>query len=847
MPYPDVAGILHPLESTDREAFVRMCSPFCSELLDRHPEWLPAETARESKSAPELLRLAGARDLNSVLRDFRNHQMLDIIWRDLCGLATLEDTFARLTGLAETCCETALLEHERRLADRHGLPRDTEGRHIRLCVLAMGKLGGGELNLSSDIDLMFFYPQGGQCDGPRALSAEQFFLRQARALISTLSDITEDGFCFRVDARLRPFGDSGPLVCSHAAMMQYYQREGRDWERYALIKARPVAGDLDAGYSLLSELNPFVYRRYIDFGAVEALQDMHASVQDDARRREQLDDIKRGPGGIREIEFLVQCFQLLRGGREQGLQTPSLLAALNEIERLELMGSATVEELLGNYAWLRVLENRIQAIHDRQQHRLPRDADLERVTRAMRFESPERLAGRLASIRESVSQRFAGIFPSAPKPAGGEHQQWADAWRRQQLEPHQNESVPASPQQAFLRRIQRLSISERARRRLDRFMPLLLQRLATRENEPQLLNRVYDLLGAICQRSSYLALLEQQPIALDRVLDLFGRSEWIASRVIRFPALLDELIDPALGLQIPDAAELKDSVTRLIGAATDHERALAELNYLKRATSLRVAVAQLQQGLDQADVHSALGALADALLQGVFDLASNAIAVRHGLPGNSADGARLAIIAYGTLGAKELAYDSDLDLVFLFDATAGQSNGARPLEAETYHTRLARRILSWLTAITSAGRLYEVDTRLRPNGRAGALVSSLPAYETYQKQQAWTWELQALIRARPVAGCRSIGGDFRRIRREVLCAPRDPDRLREELNEMRGRMATTQPQGNEKYRPGGLVDIEFICQFGVLSLASDHPELLDSGNSFRSATRPEHAGLDQRG
>ena len=553
---------------------MRHCSYFANDILERYPEWLEDLDQRQPPQAETLQDEIALAGLNAGLRRYRNHQMLRIIWRDLCGLSTLSETFSDLTTLAEICLQAAIDEHSRQLHEKYGKPLSEDGDEQQMIVIGMGKLGGGELNLSSDIDVMFCYPLAGECDGRRKLANDQFFTRLARAVIASLSDITEDGFCFRVDTRLRPFGDSGPLTSSVASMEQYYQREGRDWERYALIKARPVAGDRVSGAQLLENLRPFVYRRYIDFGSVEAMQEMHANVHEDARRKDRLDDIKRGPGGIREIEFLTQCFQILRGGREPGLQTPSLDEALEQTQALGLMDEEAIADIRRDYVYLRRLENRIQALRDQQTHRLPQGEDLERIARGMGEESPATLAARLAVIRQQVSGRFESIFPA--QPAATEDGQWAERWRhlnagRQGDEPQTTEPEN-SPIAIFLRRLDRFVLSRRASRRLDRFMPVLLERIDRKSLDHETLNRIFDLVLAICRRSAYLVLLVQHIPALDHMLDLFARSDWIASRVIRFPALLDELIDPSLGQQIPTGTELTRNVGRLLKAAQGASR-----------------------------------------------------------------------------------------------------------------------------------------------------------------------------------------------------------------------------------------------------------------------------------
>ncbi|MEE8495616.1 MAG: bifunctional [glutamate--ammonia ligase]-adenylyl-L-tyrosine phosphorylase/[glutamate--ammonia-ligase] adenylyltransferase, partial [Xanthomonadales bacterium] len=797
--------------------------------------------------------------LDAGLRRFRNHQMLRIIWRDLCGLATLAETFCDLTNLAKLCLQTAIDRHGCRLQEKYGKPRGEDGSEQRLFVIGMGKFGGGELNLSSDIDVMFCYPQTGECDGRRKLANDQYFTRLARAVIASLAEVTGDGFCFRVDTRLRPFGDSGPLTSSIAAMEQYYQREGRDWERYALVKARPVAGDLESGAQLLANLRPFIYRRYIDFGSVEALQEMHANVREDAQRKGRLDDIKRGPGGIREIEFLAQCFQILRGGREPSLQTPSLDQALEQIATLKLMSRKAVAEVRHDYVFLRRLENRIQALRDQQTHRLPHGEDLERITRAMGEKIPDALARCLSGVRRQVSARFEEILPSRPTLKKGNR--WVGEWRNLQTNRQGIDPLPVvpgtGPMAAFLRRLDRFVLSQRARRRLDRFMPLLLERIDRQSLDRQALDRVFDLVLAICRRSAYLVLLVQHVPALDRMLELFARSDWIAARVIRFPALLDELIDPSLGQQIPTESELICSVERLVAATQDSESVLEGLNYLKLATGLCIAVAQLRGALPAERAQLALSGLATAILKGVLAIAAKELEARHGrYPSRNVEGRNevqshgsMAVIAYGTLGAEELGYDSDLDLVFLFEAGHEMSDGPRPLPAERYYARLAQRVLSLLTIMTPGGRLYEVDTRLRPNGRAGSLVSSIGAFRKYQLNEAWTWELQALTRSRFIAGSQALSVRLDHIRKEALCRPRDPAKLRSDLQDMRQKIrqkvlgdhaanARFVAAHSPKHRSGGLIDIEFIAQLGVLASAQVFPQVLKA-----TGTLPQIAQL----
>jgi len=832
-PTPSAGWNIQPpctVEPENRAGHVRACSDFAAGLLDRFPDWQAGLDGGGPPDRSELGEAVRQHGLDRGLRRFRNREMLGIVWRDLCGLAPLSRTFTDLITLAETCLDRALTDHYQLLQEKHGTPRGPNGEALEMFVIGLGKFGGGELNLSSDIDIMFCYPVSGECDGHRGLSNERFFTRQARAVIASLSEMTEDGFCFRVDTRLRPFGNAGPLVSTLSALEQYYQREGRDWERYALIKARPVAGDRPTAERFINEVRPFVYRRYIDYSSVEALREMHASVQEDARRKDRLDDIKRGPGGIREIEFLAQCFQILRGGREPGLQTPRLDRALVEIGKLGLLDEALITGLREDYAFLRFVENRIQALRDQQTHRVPAGKDRERIAHAMGLAETAELDRRLETVRNRVSKRFHAIFPAqGQRRTDGE---WVERWRQARNGKNSDSNDPLGQ---FTRRLERIALSQRADQRLNRLMPILLQQMKQQGLSTAASNRVFDLVLAVCRRSAYLVLLEQHDKALARMLNLFSSSGRIADQVIRFPALLDELIDPALGAQIPGRKELAASIERILGRGQDTESQLNALNYLKLATELRIAVGQLQKNLDATRAQRALADLAAATLQGVLTLAGAEIERRHGVfespvdkTGHGSSG--MAVIGYGSLGAGELSYRSDLDIVFLFEAERSESTGKRPLTPEHYFARLAQRMLSFLTVMTPSGKLYEVDTRLRPNGRAGSLVSSMKAFRDYQSKEAWTWEFQALTRARFLAGSPSLGVRFEQVRKDVLCRKRDERILADEMRDMRHRIATNrvEEKKDEKHRAGGLIDIEFIAQLGILSCAHASASIVEA-------------------
>jgi len=818
--------------SSSSETLALECSPFLRQLVERHPDWL--ETLRssgrlQSSSPPDAETLRNGIEtggLDPALRQFRNREMMRLIWRDLNQLAPVDEILADLSTMADVCLEAAVRFHSLAYEEKHGTPRNAEGQRQSIIVLGLGKLGGRELNLSSDIDITFCFPEPGTCDGRRGLANEQFFTRLARSIIRSLSEITADGFCFRVDTRLRPFGDSGPLVSSFAALEQYYQREGRDWERYALIKARPVAGDIASGEQLLRLLKPFVYRRYIDFGAIESLRNMHASVREDALRKDRLDDIKRGPGGIREIEFLVQTFQLLRGGREPGLRTPSLFKAASMLGELQLLPDDTVSELLAAYRFLRKTENRIQALHDHQTHQVPAGEDGLRVAKAMGFGDYPAFRQALEHTRERVKRLFEQSLPQADDGAD-ESNRWHLHWQRMRNNAQQGNTDLAVNEalSAFVKRLNRLSLSQRASQRLDRFMPVLLERFEALSLDDAVVNRVLDLVSAICRRSAYLSLLVQNPAATRSMLELFTASARVAEAVTRYPALLDELIDPSLGAHPPTLHDIEAGIARILESAGDPETTLQDLNYFKQTISLRIAVAVLKSTMSAIEAGNTLSQLAQHLVQAVLSLSLQEMQTRHG----RMTGPGLAVIGYGSLGASSLSFDSDLDLIFLYQSTSEVSDGTRPLSAERYHTSVARRMLSLMSALTPSGRLYSIDARLRPNGRAGLLVSSLEAFERYQAEEAWTWELQALTRARPVAGDAQTAAAFQAIRQQVLTTARDKTRVREAVLDMRQRILAERGETNElKDGRGGLLDIEFVVQLGVLLEAHACPGVTGS-------------------
>ncbi|ANF59763.1 bifunctional glutamine synthetase adenylyltransferase/deadenyltransferase [Halotalea alkalilenta] len=877
-------------------------SRFVFEALERDSTLLARLAARdELRLAPPPARLAatlaeacaGCGDeeaLGAALRSLRREWMVGIVWRDLCrdtsAVESAWDTARAVSELAEAMLEAALGWLEAHFAPRWGRPAPlADATPSRLVVLGMGKFGAGELNLSSDIDLIFAYPcEGETSGGRRSLSHLEYFTKLGQKLIRALDAPSAEGFVFRVDMRLRPLGDGGPLVGSFAALDRYYQDQGREWERFALLKARPVAGDKDAGRELLERLKPFVYRRYVDFGAIESLREMKAMINREVRRRGLADNIKLGAGGIREVEFVVQVFQLIRGGRDTELQTPSLARALGCLARLELLPARVVEELEADYLLLRDLEHVLQALEDRQTQDLPTNSlDRERVAFALGRAGWGELESELVAVRRRVHGHFEAVIsvPQESAPSGDEQAiaEWRALWEAS-LDREEGEALLVSRGFAdpsrVLARIDALRRSKAVKgmqriglERLDALMPLLLEAVAGEhpdggeqpvERSPGLrrhyldqppdiaLERVLGLIESVLRRTAYLSLLRESGAARVHLVRLCAASPWIAEQLTRHPVLLDELLTPAMLYSPADRerlrAELDQTLARI--PEDDDEAQLEALRVFKHAQVLSVAASDLAGARTLMNVSDYLTFIAEVVLERVLAMAWRGLVARYGEPqgGESSreEGrAGFIIVGYGKLGGIELGYGSDLDLVFIHDAAPqGATSGPRAIDNGVFFTRLGQRIIHLLTAVTANGMLFDVDMRLRPSGNAGLLVTSLEAFAEYQHRHAWTWEHQALVRARAVAGSTLLKRRFESLRREVLGKPRDRERLREDVVKMRAKMREHLGSGGRdperfdlKHDPGGLVDIEFLDQFAVLALGAEVPALLDYSDNVR--------------
>jgi glutamate-ammonia-ligase adenylyltransferase len=787
--------------------------------------------------------------LDRAMRRVRNLLVSSIIGRDLAGLADLDEVVTAMTAFADFAIRTHVDTLMGEMVAAHGMPVGEEsGRPQHLMVLAMGKQGGGELNVSSDIDLIFVYPEDGetaaQLDlGQRQLSNHEFFVRLGRRLNAALSEVIEDGFTFRVDMALRPNGKSGPLAASLNMVEEYLIVQGREWERYAWVKARAVTGEPDDIAALDAIVRPFVFRRYLDFGVIDAIRNMHAQIRAEVKRQERQHpershNVKLGRGGIREIEFLAQVFQLIRGGRDPALREKSTRKTLRLLAERELLAPDTVEQLLEAYTFLRNLEHRVQYLEDAQTHTLPTgEADRLAVARMMGYADEAALLAQLERQRTFVAQQFDAIFadketpeqdPDAPTLGDELDNLDALAARLAQLG-FDDARAGAARLAATLQGPRLASLPDASRARLTTLLESALPQVATVVGEAGIgshaatLGRLLDLFEAIARRSAYLALLTEYPHTLERVIRMINASGWAATFLTQHPILLDELLDDR-NEGAGDLTHLAALLDEHLGEAQgDTERQLDILREAHHAQLFRLLALDLAGELSVERLADHLSALADTIVGATIRHAWNTVANRH------RDEPRFAVIAYGKLGGKELGYVSDLDVIFLFE---DDDQDAPPLYA-----RLAQRFITWMTAHTAAGILFDVDTALRPDGASGMLVSSVNAFERYQNGAAWIWEHQALTRARFCAGDAAIGARFEAIREQVLRKDRSNQeaQLKDEVTGMRKRMRDANvnrgAQFDLKQDPGGMIDIEFIVQYLVLRHAHAYPQLTaNAGN-----------------
>ena len=759
-------------------------------------------------------------NLKPALRRFKQRAYARIATRDLACCAPLAEVVDSISLVAELAVAEALRVLHQGLAARYGEPRAAGGDAQTLIVVGMGKLGGRELNVSSDIDLIFIYPEDGDTDGSRSISNFEFFTRLGKQLIAAIGEITGDGQVFRVDMRLRPNGDSGPLVCSFDMLENYLVTQGREWERYAWIKARPLTGERHEELEAIRR--PFVFRKYLDFGTINAMRELHAQIRREVAKKDMADNVKLGPGGIREIEFIAQVFQLIRGGRDSSLQIKPTLPVLKLLADKSQLSRDAEAELASAYVFLRRLEHRLQFLDDAQTQNLPsKPEDRELVAQAMGFGTFEAMAMELDDHRQNVARHFEAVFADPNEKDHALDRVWHgagdDNHAPELLRLGFKDAAGVCARLAGIRAGSRYQqLADSARGRFDALVPRLVEAAATLPDPDAALSRGLDLLEAISRRAAYLALLQQYPQALVKVAQIVGSSSWAASYLNRHPVLLDELLDARLLDSAPDWPAFRAHLGRQLDEVEpDTERQMDLLREAHHAQVFRLLTQDLSGLLTVERLADHLSELADIMVDQALSHAWRKLLKRH------VETPRFAVVSYGKLGGKELGYASDLDLVFLFD-------DPDPEAAQVY-AKLATRLNTWLSAQTAAGQLFETDLRLRPNGEAGLVVSSMASFHKYQLESAWLWEHQALTRARFTAGDPAVGEAFEGIRCEVLRQKRDLAKLREEVLAMRQKMVDAHGGKSGlfdlKHDPGGLIDVEFVVQYLVLGHAWQYDEL----------------------
>ncbi|KKO45413.1 bifunctional glutamine-synthetase adenylyltransferase/deadenyltransferase [Arsukibacterium ikkense] len=847
-------------------------SLFLGRTLCQQPELLPllldktALAAQLSQPWQDPLVQLAATDETAVfscLRRYRNRALAILLTADIYQLQSTELGLARVSSLADSLINSAYRWAYQLQQQQSGTPYDEQGKPMPMLILGMGKLGGRELNFSSDIDLIFTYPAHGETrDGRRPLEHQQFFTKLGQKLIAALHQVTADGFVYRVDMRLRPFGDSGPLALSFAALEDYYQEQGRDWERYALLKARVLNPDGQHSQELQQLLKPFIYRRYIDFSAIESLRRMKQLIEQENRRRNRVDNIKLGAGGIREVEFVVQTLQLIRGGRIPQLQQQSLLLALDGLVQHQMLSAQQARELKADYLFLRQIEQALQGIDDKQTQTLPSDNTGRcQLLSCLNETDWSALQQRIVAAMARVHLQFKQVIDHEDSPEQQELGVGRLLWGSQlpaaelaeQLDWLDTEAAIALIEhlQAFRHDCQKRSVGPRGHDFLSKLVPILLHLLQTEQADSLVLTRVLGVFRQIMTRTAYLELLYENPLALQQLVLLCTQSGWLAGQLARYPMLLDELIDPEQLYRVADKADYQDRLRQyLLRVPEDDLELLMEtLRQYKQAQQLRIAAADISGALPLMQVSDHLTWLAEVVMEQVVTLAWQQMTARYGLPEGASDTDRgFAVIAYGKLGGLELGYGSDLDLVFLHQCDSmGSTSGDKAIDSRQFYLKLSQRVLHLATTRTNSGVLYEIDTRLRPSGNSGLLAIHIATYHQYLRDEAWTWEHQALVRARLIIGSARMAALFNQIRADIIEQQREPAKLRQDVVAMRQKLRSHHGSADDdvKHSLGGIVDLEFISQYLVLAHAKDYPALYRYSDNMRILDAAAEAGLLQ--
>ncbi|WP_019556856.1 bifunctional [glutamate--ammonia ligase]-adenylyl-L-tyrosine phosphorylase/[glutamate--ammonia-ligase] adenylyltransferase [Thiomicrorhabdus arctica] len=848
---------------------VQQWSPFVEQKIQRFPELLEqahwqelwAEGELYQRVYQQIMNAVDEEELKTLLRQIRNWQMGRIAIRDLSGLASLQEVMLTMSDLADALVTSALDWHYERLCLRYGTPYGREsGLQQKMLVIGMGKLGGQELNFSSDIDLIFAYPEGGETrldeysNAKRTITNDLFFTRLGQALNKSLTETTGDGFVYRVDMRLRPFGDAGPLAVTFASLEHYYELHGRAWERYALVKARVMAGDATDAKYMFDILRPFIYRRYVDFSAMDSLRELKQMIAAQVKKKGMKHNIKLGPGGIREIEFIAQAFQLVHGGRDKTLQSRSLLTTLQVLEDNNFLEEESHQDLRSAYVFLRRAENRLQEWRDQQTHSLPSEPHQQlMLANSMGFSEYSEFMVVLSKHLEFVQGQFNEVF--AEDEVCESQDRLSELWLSdlEDVGDLSDQNLPVDKAAHFLKVLRDFKdsrtikiLSREGALRLNATMPLLMQEVLKPEYSEQSLTRVLSVIEAIAKRSVYLVMLKENPESLAHLVKLCDVSAWLTEMLVKYPALLDQLLDERTLYAPLEASALQHEALALLDSTgQDEELFMNQIREWRHAQVFKVAAADITGHLPVTKVSDYLTWIAEAVLNATVEFAWQMMQERSGLPGGMTEANKrnpFMVLGYGKVGGIELGYGSDLDIVFVYEGLNSSDQAVslkgKSLDNAIYFVRMGQKIISLMTTLMPSGVLYEVDTRLRPNGVSGMMVVDFEGYKNYLENKAWTWESQAFVRVRAVVGDAESVAAFEVFKTQFLCKERSIESLRTEVVDMRLRMQNELDKSNDelfdlKQGRGGIVDIEFMVQFLVLAYAHQYPNLSVFSDNLR--------------
>lgn len=850
---------------------VRSWSLFVERETSRFPELLEASNWQNTyesaqltqKIYQDLINSSDLEALNKCLRHHRRAEMIRIAIRDLTKLASTQETLRDLSNLADGLISGALDWHYQQMCNRFGIPVGNQsGEPQKMIILGMGKLGGHELNFSSDIDLILAYPEKGYARNERGRETpnDQFFIKLGQALNKSLTEFSAHGPVYRVDMRLRPFGNSGPLAVSFSELENYYEIHGRAWERYALVKARVVAGDFEKGQELFEILRPFVYRKYVDFTAVESLRELKTMINAEVQKKDKQNNLKLGRGGIREIEFITQAFQLIHGGRDTDLQGRELVPMLHTLAQKRLIAQATKDKLIEAYLFLRDAENRVQEWNDQQTHELPVDEKQQvLMAESLGFDSYTEFLQKLEQYLNFVQTEFDALF-AEDKSSNQDNESLKKACLSDYIDEDAIEPLHLKEAEQVVHHLHQFmnhrSYTHASNEAVSRFkavLPVVLTQLQQVDNQAVTMERVLKVTENIMARSVYLVLLKENQQAINHLLQLCSLSTWMTEMLAKYPALLDQLIDERVLYEPLLADDLKKEACALLEKADgDDEEFMNRIRQWRHAQVFKVAAADITGHLPVMKVSDYLTWIAEATLLVVVEYAWRFMQKRSGLPGGLGQNAPcpFMVLGYGKMGGIELGYGSDLDIVFLYHGlnSSDFSDGKRPLENNVYFTRMGQKIISLMTTMMPSGTLYEVDTRLRPNGASGLMVTDFESFMKYQENKAWTWEHQALVRSRAVVASPQGEKDFNDFKAGFIAQKRPLEDLKKEVIEMRHKMRQSLDKSNAeqfdlKQGSGGIVDIEFMVQYFVLGYAHQHSGLTDWSDNIRLLGAIKDAGI----